>query len=169
MNKSKLLAFARLIKCLREVQTDQALLISENDIEVGTEVYVTDQETGELVLAHGGVYETDNLKITVGDNGVVESIEEKEKEPITEVEETTEVLEEETTVEETTEEPVVEEDEKDKKIAELEEKIAELEAIIAEYKEKETKTEPTVEEEEEEETKMSKHDAFVAALNKRNK
>lgn len=133
--KKKLLAFARLLKCFQEVNTDRGVLIADSEIQIDTEVFILNEE-GELVPATSGKYETEDKIYTVEGSKVV-SIELKEeaKEEIIEEpiqEEVVEVLEEE--VVETIETPTVEEvvevvDEKEKIIEELK---AEIERLIAE-------------------------------------
>lgn len=75
LNKSKLLAFAKLIKCVQEVNTNNGVLISEGEIAVGTEVFIAD-ENGDLAPATDGVYETENVIYTI-ESGIVTAIEEK--------------------------------------------------------------------------------------------
>lgn len=171
LNKSKLLAFAKLIKCVQEVNTNNGVLISEGEIAVGTEVFIAD-ENGDLVPATDGVYETENVIYTI-ESGIVTAIEEK-TEPIEEpVEEPTEPVVEENATEEPIED-VVEEptatDEKDARIAELEaeietlnQRIAELEAENEELKKK--LEEPVEDPIENQTTLMSKEDKRKAKLN----
>lgn len=172
LNKSKLLAFAKLIKCVQEVNTNNGVLISEGEIVVGTEVFIAD-ENGDLVPATDGEYETENVIYTI-ESGIVTAIEEK-TEPIEEpvVEEPTEPVVEENATEEPTDEPVEEPtatDEKDTRIAELEaeietlnQRIAELEAENEELKKK--LEEPVEDPIEEQTTLMSKEDKRKAKLN----
>lgn len=111
--KKKLLAFARLLKCFQEVNTDRGVLIADSEIQIDTEVFILNEE-GELVPATSGKYESEDKIYTVEGSKVV-SIELKEEakeeiieEPIQE-EEVVEVLEEEV-VEEPIEEPIVNEE-----------------------------------------------------------
>lgn len=178
MKKNNLLKLAKLIKCVQEVTTDNGTLISEGEIIVGSEVFVTD-ESGDLVPAADGEYQTENQIIKV-ESGVVVEIREKDAEPIeeTETEETTETTEETETVEEkaeteeetevvneeeteeTTEETV--EDEKDKEIEQLKQRIAELEAENAELKEK--LAEPVADSIEDQTVAMTRQDKVNKAI-----
>lgn len=171
INKTRLLQFARLLKMMQEVNTDNGVLISETDIVVGTEVFIAD-ENGDLVPATDGEYETQNVIYTI-QSGIVTAIEEK-TEPIEEpVEEPTEPVVEENATEEPIEEPAEEPtatDEKDARIAELEaeietlnQRIAELEAENEELKKK--LEEPVEEPIEEQTTLMTKEDKRKAKLN----
>lgn len=171
INKTRLLQFARLLKMMQEVNTDNGVLISETDIVVGTEVFIAD-ENGDLVPATDGEYETQNVIYTI-ESGIVTAIEEK-TEPIEEpVEEPTEPVVEENATEEPIEEPAEEPtatDEKDARIAELEaeietlnQRIAELEAENEELKKK--LEEPVEEPIEEQTTLMTKEDKRKAKLN----
>lgn len=105
--KKKLLAFARLLKCFQEVNTDRGVLIADSEIQIDTEVFILNEE-GELVPATSGKYESEDKIYTVEGSKVV-SIELKEeaKEEITEepIQEVVEVLEE-----EVVEEPIVNEE-----------------------------------------------------------
>lgn len=181
MKKNNLLKLAKLIKCVQEVTTDNGMLISEDEIIVGSEVFVAD-ENGDLVPAADGEYQTENQIIKV-ESGVVVEIREKDAEPIeeTETEETTETTEETETVEEKaeteeenevvneeetektteeTEETV--EDEKDKEIERLKQRIAELEAENAELKEK--LAEPVADPIEEQTVAMTRQDKVNKAI-----
>lgn len=149
-----LFKLATLIKCVSETNTDKGLLITENELAVGVEAYVTDAESGELVLAPADTYETENQIITVDENGIITAIEEKQpasvEEPaMTENEMACNPKKKKMEGEPMpTEEPVVDEEKEALKIkvGELEAKIAELMAIIAEYKAKEDIIEDSVEE-----------------------
>lgn len=178
MKKNNLLKLAKLIKCVQEVTTDNGMLISEDEIIVGSEVFVAD-ENGDLIPAADGEYQTENQIIKV-ESGVVVEIREKDAEPIeeTETEETTETTEETETVEEkaeteeetevvneeeteeTTEETV--EDEKDKEIEQLKQRIAELEAENAELKEK--LAEPVADSIEDQTVAMTRQDKVNKAI-----
>lgn len=136
MMNSKLLKLARMVMHLSEVKTNKGELISETVIEVGSEVFVEDTND-MLVPAPDGEYVTqDEVTIVVADGKVVE-IREKEKEeaPVEE-----QPMEEQPVEEPLAEEPVEEQpmdepaqpDEKDKRIAELEAQIAELNQVIVE-------------------------------------
>lgn len=158
MISNKLFKLAKLIKCISELNTDKGVLISDVEFAVGVEVFVQDEETGDLVQAPAGQYETDTQIITVNEQGIIEAIEEKQSEPIENPEETP--AEEEKPVEQEEETPAEEqpaeepEEDKDAKIAELQglldaanAKIAELEALVAEYQAKEKETPESIEEE----------------------
>ena len=171
LNKSKLLAFAKLIKCVQEVNTNNGVLISEGEIVVGSEVFIAD-ENGDLVPATDGVYETENVIYTI-ESGIVKAIEEK-ADPIEEpVEEPTEPVVEENAAEDPIEEPVEEPTATDERDAEIEDlnaqietlnqRIAELEAENEELKKK--LAEPVEDPIEEQTTLMSKEDKRKAKLN----
>lgn len=117
--KRKLLAFARLLKCFEEVTTDRGILVSDNDIVVGSEVFIL-KENGELVPADSGRYVTETMIYEV-EGSFITKIEVVEPEP------QPEQLEEEI-VEEVVEEVV----EPDPEIEQLRAKITELEAVIKE-------------------------------------
>jgi predicted RNase H-like nuclease (RuvC/YqgF family) len=130
--KKKLLAFARLLKCFQEVNTDRGVLIADSEIQIDTEVFILNEE-GELVPATSGKYETED-KIYIVEGSKVVSIELKEEakeeiieEPIQE-EVVVEVLEEEV-VEEPIEEPIVNEE-----LEALKVENEELKATIEELK-----------------------------------
>ena len=135
---SKLYKLAKMILNLAEIKTNKGELISETVIEVGSEVFIEDAND-MLVAAPDGEYVTQyEVTIVVADGKVVEI---REKEPVEEapVEEQPmeETLAEEQPVEEqpVEEQPVEEapvEDEKDKRIAELEAQIEELNQVIVE-------------------------------------
>ena len=166
MISNKLFKLAKLIKCISELNTDQGVLISDVEFEVGVEVFVQDEETGDLIPAPAGKYETDTQIITVNEQGIIEAIEEKQSEPIENPEETPAEEEEKPAEEEeqkpveqeeetpAEEQPAEEEEDKDAKIAELQglldaanAKIAELEALVADYQAKEKETPESIEEE----------------------
>ena len=128
MMNSKLLKLARMVMHLSEVKTNKGELISETVIEVGSEVFVEDAND-MLVAAPDGEYVTqDEVTLVVADGKVVE-IREKETE-----EQPVEQPIEEPLVEEPVEEQPMDEpaqpDERDKRIAELEAQIEELNNII---------------------------------------
>jgi predicted RNase H-like nuclease (RuvC/YqgF family) len=114
------------------VKTDSAVLAYDGELAVDTEVYVTNEETGERVPAADGIYTTeDGVKITVAEGKVI-SIEEKEETP--EETPTEEVAAEEVTEETTsgTTENVVEVvEETIDELAELKSKVEELENTVA--------------------------------------
>lgn len=104
MNKAKLLRFAKLLNCFQEIPTQNGNLISDDEISVGSEVFVIEVETGELVVAPNGTYENEVATYIV-EGGKVVSIELKEFQPET-VEEIVEEVEQPQEMEETTEENV---------------------------------------------------------------
>lgn len=117
--KRKLLAFARLLKCFEEVTTDRGILVSDNDIEVGSEVFIL-KENGELTPADSGRYVTETMIYEV-EGGFITKIEVVETQP----EPQPEQLEEEIVEEE---QPAL----SDPEIEQLKAKITELEAVIKE-------------------------------------
>ena len=110
---SKLLKLARMVLKLAEVETDKGVLISDGALEVGVEAFVENAE-GELVAAEDGEYKADDDKVYVIVEGKVAEI----REPEPEAEQAP------------AEQPA--EDEKDKRIAELEAQIEELNNVIVE-------------------------------------
>ena len=119
---------------LAQIKTNKGELISETVIEVGSEVFIEDLND-MLVPAPDGEYVTqDEVTIVVADGKVVEireketeeaPVEEQPKQPVEEP------LAEEPVEEQPTEEAPVEDD-KDKRIAELEAQIDELNQVIVE-------------------------------------
>lgn len=114
MNKQKLLKLAKILMKFAEVDTDKGKLIYEDELIVGTEVNMED-ENGEIVAAPDGEYAIDG-KVIVVLGGVVTEI--KETVVVEPVE-----MEEET--------PPIK-DEKDLKIEELEGLLKDRDAIIEE-------------------------------------
>ena len=112
----KLLKLFRQLISLATIETPEAVLYYNGEIEVGTEVFIESPE-GELVPAPDGTYGI----YTVVDGKVAEIKEEEQ-------------------VEEPTEEPVEQAEETEPEVDEekeaLKAKIAELEAVIAELEEK---------------------------------
>ena len=136
MMNSKLLKLARMVMNLSEVKTNKGELISETVIEVGSEVFIEDAND-MLVPAPDGEYVTqDEVTLVVADGKVIE-IREKEVEeaPVEEQpmdeQPVEEPLAEEPVEEQPTEEAPVE-DQKDKRIAEVEAQIDELNQVIVE-------------------------------------
>ena len=136
MMNSKLYKLAKMILSLSEIKTNKGELISETVIEVGSEVFIEDAND-MLVPAPDGEYVTqDEVTIVVADGKVVE-IREKETEeaPVEEQpmdeQPVEEPLAEAPAEEQPTEEAPVEDD-KDKRIAELEAQIDELNQVIVE-------------------------------------
>ena len=134
---SKLYKLAKMVLNLAQIKTNKGELISETVIEVGSEVFIEDVND-MLVAAPDGEYVTqDEVTIVVADGKVVE-IREKEQEeapaeeqPADEQPTEEPLAEEQPTDEQPTEEAPVE-DERDKRIAELEAQIAELNNVIVE-------------------------------------
>ena len=121
-----------MIMHLSEVKTNKGELISETVIEVGSEVFIEDAND-MLVPAPDGEYVTDDeLTIVVADGRVAEMREKEPEEQPTEEQPTEEPLAEEQPVEEQPVEEAPVEDEKDKRIAELEAQVEELNNIIVE-------------------------------------
>ena len=123
----KLLRLAKMIMKFATVETDKGVLYIDGELLTGALVYIED-ENGEFVAPEDGVYETEDLIVTVKD-GAVEKIEQKEA-PVedpekVEVEVDTEMEEQAPADEEA---PV--EDNKDAQIKELENKITELEGLL---------------------------------------
>lgn len=155
----KLLKLAKLLHTFEMITTDKGNLISENEVIVGTEVFIENAE-GELEPAPSGEYTSkDNLYI-VESGKVIEIKILNVEEPI-ETTETIEQTEEFTEVEEvveTIETPTVEEvvevaeevvDEKEKIIEELK---AEIERLKAENEELKKQLEQPIEDAIEEQT-----------------
>ena len=139
MMNSKLLKLARMVMHLSEIKTNKGELISETVIEVGSEVFIEDAND-MLVPAPDGEYVTqDEVTIVVADGKVAE-IREKEVEeaPVEEQpmdEQPKQPVEEPLAEEPVEEQPTEEaptEDDKDKRIAELEAQIDELNQVIVE-------------------------------------
>lgn len=81
MNKRKLLKFAKMLNAFAELTTDNGVLISDGDVKVGSEVFISVGD--EMVPATDGEYKTDNeIYIVVG--GVVTEVKQIELEPIVE-------------------------------------------------------------------------------------
>lgn len=145
MNKQRLLKFAKLLQAFAEVNTDKGVLVSDNPIEAGSEVFVAD-EKGDMVVPIDGDYTADGV-IYVVVSGVVTEVKMVEAEPIQEPEPVVEpVVEPEP---EPVQEPVVDE-EKEALKAELEQVKAENEELKNKIKEleeqlKEPVAEPIVE------------------------
>ena len=135
MMNSKLLKLARMVMHLSEVKTNKGELISETVIEVGSEVFIEDAND-MLVPAPDGEYVTqDEVTLVVADGKVIEIREKEVEEAPVEEQPMDEQPVEEPLAEEPVEEQPVEEaepDEKDKRIAELEAQIDELNQVIVE-------------------------------------
>lgn len=149
---AKLIKLAKLVMSFKSVTTDKQTLIYNNDLEVGVEVFVEDDSTGEILPAPNGDYTTEDMVITVADGVITEvkPVEEPEEieEPATEVEpeEPAKEIDEEEFAEPeepANEEPIVDENQKlideltatiadkDSKIAELQLEIEQLKAELA--------------------------------------
>ena len=146
---AKLIKLAKLVMSFKSVTTDKQTLIYNNDLEVGVEVFVEDDSTGEILPAPNGDYTAEDMVITVVD-GVITEVKpvEEPEEPATEVEpvEPSKEIDEEEFAEPedpSTEEPIVDENQKlideltaiiadkDSKIAELQLEIEQLKAELA--------------------------------------
>ena len=131
MNKL-LVKLSHMILHLAEMKTDNGILISDAEIEVGREVFVEDVN-GELVAAPDGEYKAEDGKIFVVADGKVAEIREPESKEAPTEEQPEEIIEE--PLVEESEQPTEEapaEDEKDAEIAKLQAQIEELNNIIAE-------------------------------------
>jgi flagellar basal body rod protein FlgG len=123
------LELAKLLASFMEIKTDKAVLTypSEEDLQVGFEVYVINED-GEYVAPEDGEYKTEDGKVITISNGKVESINEVEEEQ-TETEPTQEVeVEAEEPVEEVTEEP--EEKDEPKEDDSIRKELDELYALV---------------------------------------
>ena len=128
---SKLYKLAKMVLNLAQIKTNQGELISETVIEVGSEVFIEDAND-MLVAAPDGEYVTqDEVTIVVADGKVVEIREKETEEAPVEEQPVEEPLAEEPVEEQPTEEAPTE-DERDKRIAELEAQIDELNQVIVE-------------------------------------
>lgn len=133
---SKLYKLAKMVLNLAQIKTNKGELISETVIEVGSEVFVEDAND-MLVPAPDGEYVTqDEVTIVVADGKVVEIREKETEEAPAEEAPAEEAPVEEPLAEEPVEEQPTEEapteDERDKRIAELEAQIEELNQVIVE-------------------------------------
>lgn len=121
MNKSRLLKFAKLLQAFAEVNTDKGVLVSDNEIQAGSEVFVAD-EKGDMIVPIDGEYIADGVVYVVV-SGIVTEVKMVEAEPIVEP------------VQEPFEEPVQEPVIVDTEAEEKEALKAELEAVKAENEE----------------------------------
>ena len=131
---SKLYKLAKMVLNLAQIKTNKGELISETVIEVGSEVFVEDTND-MLVPAPDGEYVTqDEVTIVVADGKVVEIREKETEEAPAEEQPVDEQPVQEPLAEQPIEEQPMDEpaqpDEKDKRIAELEAQIEELNNII---------------------------------------
>ena len=127
MKNSKLLKLARLVLKFMTTMVGEVEWVHEGELAVGVEVY-TEDENGELIPVADGEYETEKNKIVVKDGKIEEITEKQEPEPEPEPQPEPEPMAAEPTTEPATE---PQPDEKDAKITELTNKIAELETKIA--------------------------------------
>ena len=131
MMNSKLLKLARMVMNLSQIKTNKGELISETVIEVGSEVFVEDAND-MLVPAPDGEYVTqDEVTLVVADGRIAEIREKETEEAPVEEQPVEEPLAEQPVEEAPVEEAPVEDD-KDKRIAELEAQIDELNQVIVE-------------------------------------
>jgi hypothetical protein len=84
MNKQRLLKFAKLLQAFAELNTDKGVLVSDNEIQAGSEVFVAD-EKGDMIVPIDGEYIADGV-IYVVVSGVVTEVKMVEAEPIQEPE-----------------------------------------------------------------------------------
>ena len=131
---SKLLKLARIVLKFMTTMVGEVEWVHEGELAVGVEVY-TEDENGELIPVADGEYETETMKIVVKDGKIEEITEitpepepQPEPEPTPEPEPQPEPMAAEP---EPTPEPEPQSDEKDAKITELTNKIAELNTKIA--------------------------------------
>jgi hypothetical protein len=182
LNKNKLCQLKKALLSLEEIATEEGVtLVTDNDMEVGVEVYVNGDEG--LVPASDGDYTYNGKKITV-EGGVITAIVDSAVEEVETPEAETEVVteeeekpteEEEKKVDETAEEiqDVVEDivnETATEDVEALKTRIAELEALVDELKAKlEEPVAESVEEEmkreEKKNEKTNKMD-YVAAMRK---
>ena len=130
MNTNKLMRLARMVLKFATTMVGDVEWVHDGELIVGTEVF-TEDENGEMIPVADGEYETDTNKIIVKDGKIEEITEKQETEPAQEPQEpaqTTEPMAAEPTQEPTTE---PQPDDKDAKITELTNKIAELQTKIA--------------------------------------
>lgn len=123
---SKLLKLARIVLKFATTMVGEVEWVHEGELAVGVEVY-TEDENGELIPVADGEYETENMKIVVKD-GKIEEMTEITQEPEPEPEPEPQPMAAEPATEPATE---PQPDDKDAKITELTNKIAELETKIA--------------------------------------
>lgn len=132
---SKLYKLAKLVLNLAEIETDKAKLIIDGEPEIGKEVFIED-ENAELVAPEDGEYVAENQILVIADGKIAEINEKETEEPEQEPEQAPEEVEQEEEAPENEPEQEPEqapvEDEKDKRIAELEAQVAELNQVIVE-------------------------------------
>ena len=86
---AKLIKLAKLVMSFKSVTTDKQTLIYNDDLEVGVEVFIEDDSTGEILPAPNGDYTAEDMVITVAEGVITEvkpveepeEIEEPSKEP----------------------------------------------------------------------------------------
>lgn len=123
MLTNNLLKLWKQILKLSEVETDKGKLIVESELAEGVEVFVENE--GEFVPAPEGEYVAEDKIIVVAEGRIAEIRVKEEAKPEEAPAEEEEIQQEE---EQEPEQP----DEKDARIAELEDKQTELEALLAE-------------------------------------
>lgn len=150
MNLTKLFKLSKMLVKLSETKTDKGVLISDDELAVGVEVFIDTE--GELIPAEDGEYLTEDSKIVVKD-GKVEDIQmvEEVKEEVKEEFKNDDIVEE--ALKET---DAPQEDEKDAKIKELETLLEEKEKLVKELEEKVKELEDKLAEPAEQSVKMSK-------------
>lgn len=162
--KNLILKLRTMLLNFNDYLTEEGVTLTvDNELEVGKEVYTTD-DNGDIVPAPDGDYNYENKVITVSE-GVVTAIADKEAPVETPAEEPVEepVVEENEEEAPAAEETPAEEEDKDAKIAELQARIAELEAENAELK---AKLEEPAEEPVDEEFKNQHTDEELTAQDK---
>lgn len=130
INKKVKIALRSLLMKCGAIATDKATLLFEGaELEVGTEVFVED-ENGEIMPAEDGEYVAEGVTYVVAEGKVAEIRKEEENtEPEAEAEPETEVEAEEEPQAEPADEPEAAEEES------IEDKVARLEASIGEIRE----------------------------------
>ena len=125
-----ILKLRKMILQLAEVATDKAVLIYENELAEGVEVFV--EQEGEFVPAPDGEYEAEDKFIVVAEGKVAEIRVKEAPAPEEEPEEVKEETPEEPTEDERIAEMQAKLDELNALLAERDARIAELEALLAE-------------------------------------
>jgi hypothetical protein len=80
MDKKKLLKLAKMVLSFEQTETDKGVLVHEGDLEVGTEVFIEDEQ-GELQPAEDGEYLHEEEIIIVAEGKVAEIREVKPEQP----------------------------------------------------------------------------------------
>ena len=151
MNLTKLFKLSKMLVKLSETKTDKGVLISDDELAVGVEVFIDTE--GELIPAEDGEYLTEDSKIVVKDGKVedIQMVEEVKEEEVKEEFKNDDIVEE--ALKET---DAPQEDEKDAKIKELETLLEEKEKLVKELEEKVKELEDKLAEPAEQSVKMSK-------------